>query len=85
MIEEKLQNWDAERIAMVDFILMEMAVVEFMLFTSIPTKVTLNEYIEVAKEYSTVKSSVFINGVLDRLLERLTKEGKIQKSGRGLM
>ena len=85
MIEEKLQNWDAERIAMVDFILMEMAVVEFMLFKTIPAKVTLNEYIEVAKEYSTVKSSVFINGVLDRLLEGLTKEGKIQKSGRGLM
>ena len=85
MIEEKLQNWDAERIAMVDFILMEMAVVEFMLFNTIPAKVTLNEYIEVAKEYSTVKSSVFINGVLDRLMESLTKEGKIQKSGRGLM
>ena len=85
MIEEKLQNWDAERIAMVDFILMEMAVVEFMLFKTIPAKVTLNEYIEVAKEYSTVKSSVFINGVLDRLKESLTKEGKIQKSGRGLM
>ena len=85
MIEEKLRNWDAERIAMVDFILMEMAVVEFMLFNTIPAKVTLNEYIEVAKEYSTVKSSVFINGVLDRLMESLTKEGKIQKSGRGLM
>ena len=85
IIEEKLKNWDSERIAMVDFILMEMAVVEFMLFASIPTKVTLNEYIEISKEYSTVKSSVFINGVLDRLLEGLTKEGKIQKSGRGLM
>ena len=85
IIEEKLKNWDSERIAMVDFILMEMAVIEFMLFASIPTKVTLNEYIEISKEYSTVKSSVFINGVLDRLLEGLTKEGKIQKSGRGLM
>ena len=85
VIEEKLKNWDSERVAMVDFILMEMAVVEFVHFPSIPTKVTLNEYIEISKEYSTVKSNTFVNGVLDRVLVELTAEGKIVKTGRGLM
>lgn len=85
LIEQKAENWDSERIALVDFILMEMAITEFMMFPSIPAKVTLNEYIEIAKDYSTPKSKVFVNGILDRVLEELTAEGKINKSGRGLM
>ena len=85
LIEAKAENWDPERIALVDFILMEMAITEFVLFPSIPTKVTLNEYIELAKDYSTPKSRVFVNGILDRVREELTAEGKIIKSGRGLM
>lgn len=85
MIVEKAQNWDPDRIALVDMLLMEMAVTEFLSFPSIPAKVSLNEYIEIAKEYSTPKSRVFVNGILDRVLEQLTEEGKIRKSGRGLM
>lgn len=85
LIVEKAQNWDPDRIVLVDMLLMEMAVTEFLSFPSIPTKVSLNEYIEIAKEYSTPKSRVFVNGILDRVLEQLTEEGKIRKSGRGLM
>lgn len=85
LIVQKADNWDPERIALVDMLLMEMAVTEFLSFPSIPTKVTLNEYIEIAKEYSTPKSRLFVNGILDRVLEQLTTEGKIRKSGRGLM
>ena len=85
MIEQKAENWDSERIAMVDFILMEMAIAEFMNFPSIPTKVTLNEYIEIPKDYSTAKSRIFVNGILDRILAWLEADGKIKKAGRGLM
>lgn len=85
MIEQKAENWDSERIAMVDFILMEMAIAEFMSFPSIPTKVTLNEYIEISKDYSTAKSRIFVNGILDRILAWLEADGKIKKAGRGLM
>ena len=85
MIEQKAENWDSERIAMVDFILMEMAIAEFMNFPSIPTKVTLNEYIEISKDYSTAKSRIFVNGILDRILAWLEADGKIKKAGRGLM
>lgn len=85
MIEEKAENWDSERIAMVDFILMEMAVSEFLNFPGIPTKVTLNEYIEISKDYSTAKSRIFVNGILDRILSWLEADGKIKKAGRGLM
>lgn len=85
MIEQKAENWDSERIAMVDFILMEMAISEFLNFPSIPTKVTLNEYIEISKDYSTSKSRIFVNGILDRILAQLEADGKIKKVGRGLM
>ena len=81
----KAQNWEADRIAAVDFILMKMAVCELEKLTSIPVKVTLNEYIEISKLYSTPKSRMFINGVLDKLVAELTTEGKIQKRGRGLI
>mgnify|MGYP002529969724 FL=1 len=85
LIVRKAENWDPERIALVDMILMEMAVTEFVSFPSIPTKVTLNEYIELAKDYSSPKSPVFVNGILDKVLDELNAEGKIHKSGRGLM
>lgn len=84
-IDEKTPNWDAERIAEIDLILMKMALIEFVYFPSIPTKVTINEYIEIAKDYSTTKSSFFINGVLDKLSKEYSGNGKIQKTGRGLL
>ena len=84
-IEQKTPNWDNDRIAEVDFILLKMAICELLNFPSIPEKVTLNEYLEIAKEYSTPKSSIFINGVLDKLVKEYKAEGKLQKVGRGLL
>jgi N utilization substance protein B len=81
----KTPNWDQDRIAEVDSILMKMALCEFMKFPSIPVRVTINEYLELAKEYSTPKSSTFINGVLDTVSKEFQTEGKINKVGRGLM
>lgn len=85
LIKTKAENWDMERIAMVDMILMKMAVTEAREFAQIPIKVTLNEYIEIAKFYSTPKSNTFINGILDKLFAELKSEGKIVKIGRGLI
>ena len=85
VINEKTPNWDADRIADIDLILIKMALVEFMQFPSIPTSVTINEYIEVSKDYSSIKSSFFINGVLDKILKEYKSEGKIKKIGRGLL
>jgi N utilization substance protein B len=84
-INSKTPNWDAERIAEIDLILIKMAITEFLYFPSIPAKVTINEYIEIAKDYSTNKSSYFINGVLDKLLKDYNKENKLKKIGRGLL
>jgi N utilization substance protein B len=84
-IDKKTPNWDTERIADIDMILIKMALTEFLYFPSIPTKVTINEYIEIAKDYSTTKSSYFINGVLDKLLKEYDKSGKLKKIGRGLL
>ncbi len=84
-IDRMTPNWDTDRIADVDFILMKMALVEFVYFPSIPTRVTINEYIEIAKDYSTLKSGFFINGVLDKLLKDYTTSKRIQKIGRGLL
>lgn len=84
-IDQKTPNWDTERIADIDMILIKMALTEFIYFPSIPTKVTINEYIEIAKDYSTSKSSYFINGVLDKLLKDYNKSGKLKKIGRGLL
>lgn len=84
-IDEKTPNWDTERIADIDMILIKMALTEFLYFSSIPTKVTINEYIEIAKDYSTRKSSYFINGVLDKLLKDYNKAGRLNKIGRGLL
>ena len=85
MIEKYSKNWDIDRIAFVDILLMQMAIAEAVEFQSIPIKVSLNEYLELSKFYSTPKSSVFINGVLDKIIIQLKKENKINKQGRGLM
>lgn len=82
---DKTPNWDSERIAEIDTIILKMAICEFLKFPSIPVKVTLNEYLELAKEYSTPKSSIFINGILDNLVKELQTDSRIQKVGRGLM
>ena len=82
---DKTPNWDTERIAEIDTIILKMAICEFFKFPSIPVKVTINEYLEVAKEYSTPKSSIFINGILDNLVKEFQKDNKINKIGRGLM
>ncbi len=84
-IEGKTPNWDKERIAEVDSILLKMAIAEFLYFPSIPVRVTINEYLEIAKEYSTPKSSIFINGVLDKLVKDYQTNQKLNKIGRGLM
>ncbi len=84
LIEPKLENWDVERIAILDLILMKMALCELMYFAEIPIKVTINEYIEIAKQYSTPKSKDFVNGVLDKIMKELKESGRIRKSGRGL-
>ncbi len=84
LIEPTLKNWDADRVAVIDMILLKMALCELMSFPTIPSKVTLNEFVEISKLYSTEKSKDFINGILDRLMKKLAKEGKIKKEGRGL-
>lgn len=81
----KTPNWDQDRIAEIDSILIKMALCEFIKFPSIPVRVTINEYLELAKEYSTPKSSTFINGVLDTVSKEYQSKGKINKVGRGLM
>jgi len=84
IIDEFTKNWELDRIAKMDVILMKMAITELQIFSNIPTKVTLNEYIEISKFYSTPKSNGFINGVLDKVIDRLNADGKINKVGRGL-
>lgn len=84
-IEQKTKNWDADRIADVDYTLLQMAICELKKFSSIPVKVTINEYLEIAKEYSTPKSSIFINGILDKLVKEYQEEGSLKKMGRGLL
>jgi len=82
---DKTPNWDTERIAELDAIILKMAICEFLKFPSIPVKVTINEYLEIAKEYSTPKSSIFINGILDNLVKEYQTSNKLVKTGRGLM
>jgi transcription antitermination protein NusB len=85
LISEKTKNWEAERIAIIDILLMKLALTELLNFPAIPVKVSMNEYIEIAKEFSTPKSNLFINGILDKVLAELKAAGKIRKSGRGLI
>jgi N utilization substance protein B len=84
-VEAQTKNWESDRLAMTDFILLKMAIAEMIKFPSIPVKVSINEYIELAKNYSTPKSGQFINGILDEISIRLMSEKIIQKSGRGLI
>jgi len=79
LIEPNLKNWEIDRVAVIDKILLKMALCEFLYFETIPTKVTLNEYVEISKSYSTPKSKEFINGILDKMKTLLTEEGKIHK------
>jgi len=85
LIEKHLKNWDIDRIAFIDIVIMIMAIAEVVEFPSIPIKVTMNEYIELAKFYSTSKSNIFVNGILDKIFQQLIEEKKIQKTGRGLI
>lgn len=84
-VSQSLKNWDHDRVATTDQIILNMALCEMMYFPSIPTKVTINEYIEICKEYSTPKSKQFVNGILDKLSTQLSANGTIRKSGRGLL
>lgn len=79
LIKPKLKNWDADRIAVLDMILMRMGVCELLYFETIPTKVTINEYIDLAKDYSTPQSGQFVNGILDNIHKEMTESGKISK------
>ena len=82
---QKINNWEIERVAEIDLLLMQMSQTEILEINDIPVKVTINEYIEISKYYSTQKSKSFINGILDSLLLDLRNEGKINKTGRGLI
>ena len=79
VIERILADWDPERIAVLDMLLMKMGLAEFLYFETIPPKVTINEYIDLAKEYSTVQSGQFVNGILDNIHKELVQQGKMQK------
>lgn len=85
LINQYTENWEVDRIANMDILLMEMAITEILEFTSVPIKVSLNEYIEIVKFYSTEKSGTFINGVLDKAITSLRSQNLIQKEGRGLV
>jgi transcription antitermination protein NusB len=85
LIEEPLKNWDLERLALTDVLILKMGLAEMIHFSNVPVKVTINECIELAKEYSTPKSGKFVNGILDILSKKLIQNGTIKKSGRGLM
>ncbi|SEL06054.1 transcription antitermination factor NusB [Parapedobacter koreensis] len=85
LISTKTKNWEADRIALLDNLLMRMAICELLNFPTIPVKVTINEYIEISKVFSTAKSNTFINGILDKILNELQTAGRIRKYGRGLV
>ena len=84
-ISKTVQNWDSDRLALMDMLIMQVSIAEAVAFKNIPVKVSINEFIEIAKSYSTQKSSIFINGVLDKIFKEYVESGKIKKSGRGLM
>lgn len=85
LISRHTDNWDITRIALIDRLLLRMAVTEFLAFEDIPPKVSINEAIDIAKRYSTENSGKFINGVLDAIVLELKQEGRLKKSGRGLV
>jgi N utilization substance protein B len=85
LITQKTKNWDIDRLAFTDKIIISMAIAEMKHFPSIPIKVSINEYIDISKTYSTPKSKQFVNGLLDVMAKELTESGQIRKSGRGLL
>ena len=85
LIAQNTKNWEVERLPLTDRIILEMALAEMIHFPNIPVKVTINEYIELSKEYSTPKSRQFINGILDVMAKTMKESGMIKKSGRGLI
>lgn len=85
LIDDHIKNWDVGRLAIIDKLILRMAISELLFFDDVPTKVTINEAIELAKEYSTRKSGNFVNGILDAILSTLNSEEKIKKKGRGLI
>ena len=85
IISDHTRNWELSRIALIDRLLLRMGICEMLTFEDIPPKVSINEAIEVAKKYSTSKSGKFINGILDAVLMRFQREGRLKKSGRGLI
>jgi transcription antitermination protein NusB len=85
LIKPMLQNWEADRVATLDLILIKMAVCELTQFPTIPTKVTINEYVDISKMYSTEKSREFVNGILDRMMKKFKEDGTLKKEGRGLV
>lgn len=85
MVSESVSNWDKERIVTTDMVLIVLGLAEAVTFPTIPVKVTINEYVEISKFYGTPKSRIFVNGLLDRLIQKLSADGQIQKTGKGLM
>ncbi len=85
IIEKHVENWDTERIAQLDLLILQLAIAEILEFSSIPVKVTLDEFIEISKYYSTERSKVFINGLLDKIIKQFEAEGRLNKKGRGLI
>ena len=85
IIQKNVKNWELERIANMDQLLIKMALTEVLSFPEMPIKVSFNEYIEISKYYSTEKSKMFINGILDKIVSQYKKDGKIKKVGRGLV
>jgi len=84
LVEENTLNWDYDRLAYIDLLIIQLAITELITFPEIPTKVTFNEYIELSKIFSTPKSANFINGILDKIVQKLQETGEINKIGRGL-
>jgi N utilization substance protein B len=85
LIRQRIEHWEFNRLAIIDRIILRMSICELLYFEDIPPKVTMNEAIEIARSYSTDKSDKFVNGVLDSIMDDLTKDGRIKKTGRGLI
>jgi len=85
LIDTHTTNWEVERIALMDKLVMQLAITELVEFSAVPVKVTLNEYIEIAKDYCTAKSSTFVNGILDKIVKEMRVNGSLTKAGRGLI
>ena len=83
LLDEMIRNWDLQRIAIIDKVILRIGICEFLYFSDIPTKVTMNECVEIGKKYSTARSGQFINGLLDGILKELKKQDRIRKAGRG--